>query len=183
MSLDALRELPIGWAVLALFCIVMVRANLTYWVGRGAAAGGRATRLKRFMQGPTMARAEAFSARWGAYAVPLSFLTIGIQTAINLSAGATRMPLKRYLPAVTLGCVMWAVIYATIGLAAFEAAMLAAARSPWALLALGIAALAVVVLVVARRRTRAREAGSDQPAPPRQSDQPAPPRDGRGLGA
>ena len=153
---DALRELPIGVTVLALFAIVMCRANLTYWVGRGAAAGGRATRLRRFLDGPTMARAERFSARWGAYAVPVSFLTIGIQTAVNLSAGATRMPLRRYLPAVVLGCAMWAVIYATIGLAAFEALVLAAARSPWALVALAIVAAAVGVLVVVRRRTRRR---------------------------
>lgn len=126
--MDALRELPIGFAVLALFGIVMARANLTYWAGRGAAAGGRATRLRRLLDGPAMARAERFSARFGPYAVPLSFLTIGIQTAVNFSAGATRMPLRRYLPAVTVGCVAWAILYATLGLAAFEVLVLAAAR-------------------------------------------------------
>ncbi len=33
-------------------------------------------------------------------AVPLSFLTTGVQTADNFSAGLTRMPLQRNLPAV-----------------------------------------------------------------------------------
>lgn len=150
--MDALRDLPIGLTLLILFGAAQVRANLTYWVGRGAAAGGRATRLRRFLDGPTMARAERFSARWGVYAVPLCFLTVGVQTAVNLSAGATRMPLRRYLPAVTVGCVAWAIIYATIGLAAFEAVILATARSPWALAALGVAAVGAALLVVVRRR-------------------------------
>lgn len=154
--MDALRELPIGVTLVGLFLIVMARANLTYWLGRGAAAGGRATLLRGVLDGPAMARAERFSARFGPYAVPLSFLTVGVQTAVNFSAGVTRMPLRRYLPAVTVGCIAWAIIYATIGLAAFEALVLAAARSPWALVAVGVAALAGAVLVVVRRRTRAR---------------------------
>lgn len=154
--MDALRDLPIGLTVLALFCIVMVRANATYWVGRGAVAGGRATRLRRFLEGPAMARAERFSARWGAYAVPLCFLTVGVQTAVNLSAGATRMPLRRYLPGVVVGGIAWAVIYATIGLAAFEALLLAGARSPWAVGALLVVVAGIAALVLARRRTRRR---------------------------
>lgn len=161
MSFDALQELPIGLTILALFVIVMCRANATYWLGRGAAAGSRRTRLRRFMEGPTMARAEAFSARWGVYAVPLSFLTIGVQTAVNLSAGATRMPLRRYLPAVTVGCIIWAVLYATLGLAAFEALALALVGSPWSLVAVAVAVAVVVAIRVVRRRVQA--PGPDQP--------------------
>ena len=59
--------------------------------------------------------------RWGVLAVPLSFLTIGVQTFVQLSAGVTRMPLRLYLPAVAVGCAMWAAVYATVGLAVFLA--------------------------------------------------------------
>lgn len=108
MSFDSILELPLGWAYLTLFVIVTLRANATYWVGRLIVAGGRRSeKIERFLDGPTMARAEKFSRGWGVLAVPLSFLTIGIQTAVNLSAGALRMPLSRYLPAVTLGCMIW----------------------------------------------------------------------------
>lgn len=147
MSFDSILQLPIGWAYLTLFVIVMLRANGTYWAGRLIVAGGRLSpRIKRFLDGPTMARAKEFSARWGALAVPLSFLTIGVQTAVNLSAGALRMPLGRYVPAVTLGCLLWALIYSTIGLAALQALLLALASSYWAVLALALVIAALLGL-------------------------------------
>lgn len=114
--MDFLQGWPFEVAVAFLFVVVMCRANATYWLGRAAAAGGR--RSQRFgerMRGRTMQRAERLAARLGIFAVPVSFLTIGVQTAINFSAGAMRMPLRRYLPAVIVGCIMWAFIYATLG--------------------------------------------------------------------
>ena len=45
----------------------------------------------------------------GAPIVTISFLTIGFQTLANLAAGATGMKLRHYLPAVTIGGLLWAV--------------------------------------------------------------------------
>jgi len=53
--------------------------------------------------------------------VTLSFLTIRVQTAVNAAAGALRMPLRRYLPAVAAGALVWATIYATVGFVVLEA--------------------------------------------------------------
>lgn len=58
-------------------------------------------------------------ARWGAPFVALSFLTVGIQTLVNLAAGVMRMPLRRYIPALTIGSILWAFLYATVGFATF----------------------------------------------------------------
>ena len=58
-------------------------------------------------------------ARWGAPVVILSFLTVGIQTLVNLAAGVMRMPLRRYIPALTIGAILWAFLYATVGFATF----------------------------------------------------------------
>ena len=101
MSWDAPYLLIVG----ALFVIVMCRANATYWVGRLAARGMERTRVATVMESPGYKRATATLNRWGAPVVSASFLTIGFQTLVNLSAGATRMPLPRYLPAVSIGCV------------------------------------------------------------------------------
>ena len=60
-------------------------------------------------------------ARWGAPVVIVSFLTVGIQTLVNLAAGVLRMPLRRYLPALTVGAIIWAFLYATVGFATFAA--------------------------------------------------------------
>jgi len=149
-------SLPFGVALAALFAIVMIRVNVTYWIGRGAVAGFAHTRFGNSLERPKAARAQALIQRWGPYAVVLSFLTVGLQTAINLAAGAARMPLRRYLPAAVIGSVVWALLYATIGLAALEAWLAVAAASPVGA-ALGAAALAAMVVwfVVFRRRRAA----------------------------
>lgn len=155
--MDSVTSLPFVWAFLILFAIVMLRSNGTYWAGRGLAAGGRKTKLQRHLNSPAVLRAEKLIARWGAPAVSVSFLTIGVQTAVNLSAGLGRMPLRRYIPATVVGSIAWACIYATIGLAAFDAALAAAAGSPLALVLLIVAVGAVVLGVHLFRVSRTRK--------------------------
>ena len=99
----------------------MARANTTYWLGRGIAAGVKHTRFQHLLTGPIYQRAERFIQRWGIFAIPLSFMTVGIQTAVNASAGVARMPLARYLPSVIVGCLIWAAIYSTVGMAVIYA--------------------------------------------------------------
>lgn len=115
--MDWLRDASFGWAFAFMFLLSMARANTTYWVGRGLAAGVKHTKFQHVMTGPIYQRAERFIQRWGIFAIPLSFMTVGIQTAVNASAGVTRMPLIRYIPAVIVGCLIWATIYSTVGMA------------------------------------------------------------------
>ncbi|WP_343317472.1 VTT domain-containing protein [Arthrobacter sp. TMP15] len=165
--MDSILSLPFVWAFLILFVIVMLRSNATYWAGRGLAAGGRKTALAKHLDSAAVQRAEKIIARWGAPAVSVSFLTIGVQTAINMAAGLGRMPLRRYIPATVAGSIAWACIYATIGLAAFEAALAAAAGSPWALITLvlgvGVIGLAIHLLRVSRTRKLDQSAVDDCP--------------------
>lgn len=146
-----------------LFLVVMLRANATYWVGRGSAAGARRLRgaedpSRRWL------RAAEFVHRWGPIAVVLCFLTIGIQTAVNATAGIARMPLRRYLPAVVLGSMLWATLYATVGLAAARAWLAAAARWPGTTVtptALAIVIVVAVVVALGRRRRALSAHGGD----------------------
>lgn len=120
--MDRIAEQPFAIAFGTLFVIVLLRANATYWLGRGALRGGKmSTKLARGLEGRHMQRAQRLAARYGVIAVPLSFLTIGVQTAINFSAGFTLMPLRRYLPAVIVGCVLWALLYSTVGMVGWAA--------------------------------------------------------------
>ncbi|WP_347354756.1 VTT domain-containing protein [Intrasporangium sp.] len=149
--LDALARLPFWQAFVALWCIVMLRSNATYWAGRGAISGWR--RLRDRPAPASRARAETLLRRLGPVAVALSYLTIGIQTTIHLTAGALRMPLAYYLPAAVVGSAAWAAIYATIGLAVVDAWLAALAGSWYGLAA--IVALVVVgaaTWVIGRRR-------------------------------
>lgn len=131
------------------FAVAMARSNATYWAGRGLRAGGERTRLSAQLDRPAVARAEGVVRWFGAPAVTLSFLTIGVQTAINAAAGALRMPLSRYLPATVVGSLLWALVYTTIGFAVVEAWL---GRVSWWWVAAAAALVGVVALLSRRAR-------------------------------
>ncbi|MGG5258449.1 DedA family protein [Phycicoccus avicenniae] len=149
-----MRDLVDGWpfwVVLVVFWLgATARGTATYWVGRGVRAGGARTRWAHHLDRPAVARAEGFVRRVGPPAVTLGFLTIGLQSAINASSGMLRMPLRRFLPAVVLGALLWAVLYTTVGLTVVDAAL---GRVPWWWL-LVVAGLVVAVVLAARRVRR-----------------------------
>lgn len=154
---------PFGITFAALFGIVFLRAQGTYWIGRAVTAGLLHTRVAGWMTSPRMTRAVDALHRWGLPVVTVSFLTVGFQTVVNAAAGLIRMPWLRYTVAMLIGCAAWAAIYATVGIAAFEASLALAARSPWALVGVLAVLLGVVVaVVVVRRGSRTRKQGRDR---------------------
>ena len=143
------------------FCLAFARGNATYWMGRGIAKGVEHTRFERHLHGPVYLRAQRFIARWGMLAVPLSFLTVGIQSAVNASAGVSRMPVRRYLPAVAVRAIAWALLYTTIGMAVFYAWL--ALGWPWLVGGALVIALAAAVIIRMRKRRTAHDAPEDIP--------------------
>lgn len=132
------------------FCGAMIRANTTYWIGRGLAVGVKHSRFQRLFEGPIYLKAQALLAHWGVFAVPLSFLTVGVQSAVNASAGIARMPLRRYIPAVIVGCLLWALIYATVGMTVLYAWM----KVDWSWLVAGAVPVGTVAWLYLRQRKR-----------------------------
>ncbi len=151
-------DAPFLVIVAALFVIVMCRANATYWLGVLIARGARRTRAAATMDSPGYARAVEKLNKWGPPLVSVSFLTIGFQTLVNLAAGATGMPLRRYLPAVTVGSVIWALLYGAVGVVGWESFGLLWERNPTlatvigVLVAAGIAAFIVWRVRESKRR-------------------------------
>ena len=115
--IEAIQGWPYPLTVTALFVIVLLRAGATYGLGRAAEAGARRTRAAKMMDRRGFERARRLVLRWGAPLVTFSFLTVGFQTLVNLAAGLTRMPVRRYVPALVLGSLLWAFLYATVGFA------------------------------------------------------------------
>ncbi|RMB58906.1 DedA family protein [Tessaracoccus antarcticus] len=142
---------PFAVVVGALFVIVMLRANATYWVGRAILAGAGRSRWSRLLDSRAYAVGSTWLNRWGAPAVALSFLTVGVQTMVNLSAGVTRMPMRRYLPSVAVGSVIWAFMYGTVGFAGFIAVKRLWAIHPALTIGAGVVLVAVVAAVLTRR--------------------------------
>ena len=108
--------LPLELAVVIMWGIGILRTSIVYALGYLAATGSaRLERIRNAMQTPLYTRATAMINRWGAYAVPLCFLTVGLQTAVIITTGFTKMPMRRWLPGMLLGTLIWAIIYVTFG--------------------------------------------------------------------
>lgn len=128
---DSARYLPFrhtvnvldNWPVWALFAFffagAFLRGGFTYALGFGVRRVDQAR--TGWLSGDRVARAEQIVSRWGAPAVSLAFLTVGVQSAILAAAGVLRMPLRRFLPALAVGAAIWATVYTTIGMAVISA--------------------------------------------------------------
>lgn len=149
-------DAPIVMVVAGLFVIVMCRANATYWVGRGLSSGVGRTRLAGMLRSPGYRRAARLLDRFGAPLVAACFLTVGMQTMVLLAAGFTKMRMSRYLPAVIIGCIAWALLYGTVGFIGFRALAALYRFSPGltAAAVMAAAAAAVTAILVDRRTSR-----------------------------
>lgn len=163
MAFDFLREWPWALAFGTLLVIVLLRAGATYAIGRGLHAGAGRSRVSRLVRTPAFARAERLVERWGAPVVTACFLTVGIQTVVNLAAGVARMPLRRYVPALMVGGLIWASLYATVWSAGLAAWRQLVTVSPVAAMLVAVALVAALggyVVWQTRRRTEVEDGGS-----------------------
>lgn len=150
------------WLIFSfLFVVVFTRAQGTFLLGYfvanrtlNTASNNRIVQaLSRWFQGPVPARGKAALERWGIIIIPLSFFTIGFQTAVNAGAGLVSMRWQRYTIAMIPGCLGWAAMYSMGLLALWQAALHAVTGSWWPLVivALLLAALTTWRLVLRRR--------------------------------
>ena len=144
---------PFIIAAAFLTAVAAVRSQSTYWLGRAIRAGViRASWAKKLASDKQTVAVQRLE-RWGWPVIPASFLTLGFQTAVQLTAGLIGWHWPRYTAAAAIGWIMWGCVYAAGGLAAF-AGVVALARQSWWLVAAVVAVLAVVVSGVVVRRRR-----------------------------
>ncbi len=147
---DWFDALPIEVALAFMWVVGIVRTSIVYALGALAAEGGaRLDRIRKAMDSPLYRKARRLINRWGVIAVPLCFLTVGLQTAVIITTGFTKMPLRRWVPAMLVGTFMWACIYTTIGFAILAALGL----EPW-MFPLALAIVIAVMVIVAQLRER-----------------------------
>lgn len=147
---DWFDALPIEVALAFMWVVGIVRTSIVYALGALAAEGGaRLDRIRKAMDSPLYRKARAFINRWGVIAVPLCFLTVGLQTAVIITTGFTKMPLRRWVPAMLAGTFMWACIYTSFGFALLAALGL----EPW-MFPVALAVVVTVLVVSAQIRER-----------------------------
>ena len=156
---DWFDAFPIEVALAFMWVVGIVRTSIVYALGALAAEGGaRLDRIRKAMDSPLYRKARRLINRWGVIAVPLCFLTVGLQTAVIITTGFTKMPLRRWVPAMLVGTFMWACIYTTIGFAILAALGL----EPWMFpLALAIVITVLVIVTQLRERRINREAAEN----------------------
>jgi undecaprenyl-diphosphatase len=152
-------SLPIVIGVAAVAAII--GDNIGYWFGRRA--GRRALTARR---GPwrrhrqhLLDQGEVFFARHGGKAVALGRFVAGVRVVTAVVAGASRMPVGRFMVANAAGALAWAAT--TVALVVWLGALGAAVAlvSGWTLAAAG-----ALFAALKGRRARARvAAGSAQP--------------------
>ena len=153
---------PLDWSFtiavkwLIMFGIIICRAVGTFLLGRLARKGiRRFDRIEKIMSGSKYRRAEDTIDRFGAPVVALSFLTVGLQTVVNLAAGSTGMRYRRYVPALAVGGSLWALIYSTVGFLGFKAVAKAYQAEPGLTVGLALVfVVAIIGLVIGLRKDR-----------------------------
>lgn len=159
-----LADLPFAVIYAVMFTASMVRGQTVYWIGRGInrlgthSKQGWAERFRGKMSSPEFQRALDIVRRRGWPAVTLAHLTVGLQTLLIASAGVVRMRWLVFLAAQIPGSLMWALVYSTIGWAAFQSLAWAAMKSPVGTFVVAVLGMAAIVWWFSRGRRRG---GSD----------------------
>lgn len=154
--------LPLYVVWLIMYAVIIFRAGGTFLLGRLARRGvSRIGRINRILSSQRYQRAERILRRYGASAVAVSFLLIGVQTVVNLAAGSIGMSLRRYLPALGLGGAVWALIYSTVGLVGISALLQAYRQNPAVTLGLTAVFIAAIIGLTIGLRDRTDEEDGD----------------------
>lgn len=157
---------------LFLLVVVFFRAQGTYWLGRALTHGvikaqdreGFMGRVARWFNGPVPRKGAALLDRWGLIIIPLCFLTVGVQTAVNAGAGVVRLKWRTYTMAMIPGCIAWALIYSFGLLAVWMSIAKAVTGSIWGWV--GLALITAVILFGLWHRARHRSAVGNCPISP-----------------
>ncbi|MDP2789637.1 MAG: DedA family protein [bacterium] len=108
--------ISVGALWLTVYTALVVGDNAGFFVGRKF---GRPVLLKfgtRIIKAGTLDRAEKFFLRFGVFAIFFSrFIFATIAAPLNVLAGASALPWRKYLPAEMAGQVVWATLYVSLG--------------------------------------------------------------------
>lgn len=159
---ESISNGPFVWMYLFLLVVVFCRAQATYWIGyyvtsrlvKNVPESGWRRTFYDWSQKEAVIHGIDTLHRRGWIIIPLSFLTVGFQTIIQLSAGLTRMAPPKYTLAMFPGCLAWALIYSTIGFGVWSALIATFAGSPAGIASLIILILLIIGWVVFRRKAQ-----------------------------
>ncbi len=161
---DFISDGPFIGVYFFLFMVVGLRSTATYGLGRYGhhlalasrkpSSGGR-LKIWTWIHSDSTEHGVEIVRNRGLIAVPLCFLTVGVQTVVCVGAGVLGVSLPRWILAATPGWLAWAGIYSTVGFAMWGTMVSAAAGSPAGIAVLCTLVAGILVYVTVLRPKRA----------------------------
>ena len=154
IAADAARGVHLGWLLTGVLVAAVVGETLGYVIGARMGLPMLRRHRGRVLTPERVARAEAFTDRWGVLAIISARWIPWVRTFAPLLAGATGMSWPKFLLGNVVGALCWG---PTLVLAGYLAASL-----PWVKhVSVAVAAVAITatVVVAALRRRSARVQG------------------------
>lgn len=119
--LDWVAELPLWQATLFLFIVVLFRAQATFGLGKLIHKGVIKTKWGQKTERSEETQMGILAIqRYGWPVIPLSFLTVGFQSVVQIGAGILGWNWIKYTLSALPGYLAWGFIYAAGGLTLFR---------------------------------------------------------------
>lgn len=119
--LNWVASLPLWQATLFLFIVVFFRAQMTFALGKLIHMGILKTKWGKKTEKSEENRAGMLALqKYGWPVIPLSFLTVGFQTVVQLAAGMLDWKWSKYTLVALPGYLAWGFVYAAGGLTLFR---------------------------------------------------------------
>ena len=108
--LNWVASLPLWLATTFLFVVVFFRAQCTFWLGKLSYHGILKTKWGKKLEKNSETSAGILAIqKMGWPIIPLSFLTVGFQTAVQFGAGLTNWSWYKYTLAAIPGYLAWGI--------------------------------------------------------------------------
>ena len=131
---EILSNFPFWGAWIFMYVLGTLRGQGTYWIGRGASSAvthvgseeehdSKWAKIKAWLNSDRTKTGRTLVHKIGVVAVPLSYLTVGLQTAVLAAAGLVRIQWWKFTVAQIPGAIAWATIYSGVGLAGWSAVL------------------------------------------------------------
>ena len=131
---EMLSNFPFWGAWIFMYVLGTLRGQGTYWIGRGASSAAthvgseeehdsKWAKIKAWLDSDRTKTGRTLVHKIGVVAVPLSYLTVGLQTAVLAAAGLVRIQWWKFTVAQIPGAIAWATIYSGVGLAGWRAVL------------------------------------------------------------
>lgn len=154
LLVSAANRGAVEWAVVLVSVITgsLAGESVGFLIGRLLGPRLRTSRLGRRLGGAQLMRAERWLERRGGVAIFVSRFLPVMHALIPVTVGASRYPFRRFLRWTVPACLVWALIYVTVGTVAGRSYQALADDLDFAgWIVLGGVAVFIVVALLARR--------------------------------